>query len=286
MPELPEVETIRRDLEAGVTGLTITRVVVRNHAVLEGVSARRFRDGLRGAVFAAVARHGKYLILTLNGRGHLLVHLRMTGQMLWVPDDKEEAPHTHLVFRFARSDCKLLFRDVRRFGRVIWLRETTPDEYFSRKKMGPDALSIPFSIFCANISKRNTPLKAALLNQTIIAGLGNIYVDEILFREKLSPRVPASVLSLRDLRGLLRRIRRVLRQAVRCRGTSISDYTDGNGRRGRFQEKLLAYQRTGAPCPRCGTRIVRIVVCGRGTHICPRCQQEGQPGKVIGSSIR
>jgi formamidopyrimidine-DNA glycosylase len=272
MPELPEVETVVRGLRRFLPGRRVRRVHCRFPGAVS-TGARALQQALRGRVFEGVERHGKYLFLRLSGGRQVALHLRMTGQLLLVPRAEVLDAHCHLEFDLDDGQRKLVFRDVRKFGRLELLPGSTA-EYIRAKGLGPDALRIRPEILHRSLRRTDRCLKAALLDQGVLAGLGNIYTDEVLFRERLSPRRRSSSLSRRRVDALARRIREVLRAAIRRRGTSISDYVDARGRRGGFQFALQVYGREGQPCVRCGTAILRSKVAGRGTWTCPRCQRE------------
>lgn len=283
MPELPEVETVARELRRYLPGLRVGGVVCRYPAVVRtGVEA--FRRALRGRTFLDIGRHGKYLFLSLSGEREVALHLRMTGQMLLLPRRQPSDGHCHLEILLAGADRKLVYRDVRKFGRLELLSGSRAD-FIRDRRLGPDALNIRAERLYDGLRRTRRCLKAALLDQGLLAGLGNIYTDEVLFRERLSPLARSDSLSLRRVRSLALTIRAVLRAALRRRGTSISDYVDPRGRRGGYQFVLQVYGREGEACPRCGTAIVRSIVAGRGTWTCPRCQRSGarigQPGALV-----
>jgi formamidopyrimidine-DNA glycosylase len=205
-------------------------------------------------------------------RGEVLaLHLRMTGQFLLTPRAQPPDKHTHLELFLSDRRRKIVFRDVRKFGRLKLL-EGSATRFIEEKKLGVDALQISTEQLHALFQKTSRSIKAVLLDQRVLAGLGNIYTDEVLFREGISPLRKASSLSYEQVASLRRTVRTVLRAAIRGKGTTISDYVDARGRSGTFQNSLLVYSRFGLPCPRCGTKIVRTQVAGRGTYSCPKCQ--------------
>jgi formamidopyrimidine-DNA glycosylase len=272
MPELPEVETVARELRRFLPGRRIRRVLCHFPGVV-GTGARTFQAALSGRTFTSVIRHGKYLFLGLSQGREVALHLRMTGQLLLWPRGKLPDAHCHLEIFLVGSDRKLVFRDVRKFGRLELLPGGA-SEFIRTKRLGPDALAIRPGELYESLHRTGRCLKAALLDQRVLAGLGNIYTDEVLFRERLSPRRLGNSLSRHRVQSLSGAIREVLRSAIRRRGTSISDYVDPGGRRGGFQFVLRVYGRKGEPCSRCGTAIVRGKVAGRGTWTCPRCQPD------------
>ena len=285
MPELPEVETVARELRRFLPGMRVRSVVCRFPGVVS-TGARAFGEALRGRAFTAIGRHGKYLFLSLSGGREVALHLRMTGQLLLLPRRQPPDKHSHLEILLAGTDRKLVYRDVRKFGRLELLPGSQAD-FIRAHRLGPDALNISAERLYERLRRTRRGLKAALLDQSLLAGLGNIYTDEVLFRERLSPLSRSDSLNRRRAQSLAGTIRAVLRAALRRRGTSISDYVDPGGRRGGFQFALLVYGREGAACPRCGAAIVRTRVAGRGTWTCPHCQRVparrriGQPRALV-----
>ena len=270
MPELPEVEHLARGLESRILGATIEDVRCHSAVSLDP-DPRCFIDAVRGRTFEELHRHGKYLFFLLDRNVALALHLRMTGQLLLVPETQAVDKHTRVELLLAGRDTKLVFRDVRKFGRLRLL-DCTPQQFIQAKQLGDDALKISARQLQGLLGKTSRTIKAALLDQRIIAGLGNIYTDEILFREGISPLRKAASLDPDQVASLRRTIRAMLQAAIRRNGTTISDYVDDQGHSGSYQSSLLVYARTGLPCKRCGTPIVRMQVAGRGTHACPACQ--------------
>lgn len=262
MPELPEVETVVRSIAPHILGQTIQHAELSSQRVTRR-GLRRTATALRGAVIKNIRRRGKQIFFDLD-RGVLYIHLGMTGKLLW---DGLPGKYTRAVFRF--DGGMLLYDDVRQFGRV---------EHFVRMpefldRVGPDALQVDFGEFYTRLKDRKGSIKALLLNQAFICGIGNIYADEVLFAAHIHPRTSAHRISERRARELHGQILQILRAAIEHRGSSISDYVDGAGERGAFQQLHCVYARAGAPCPRCGSLIKRIVLGQRGTHYCPRCQR-------------
>ncbi len=288
MPELPEVENVVRGLQAGILGSRIVNVRCHFKTTVGG-DADCFEAALRYKTIERITRHGKYIFLrliggdqtdgTVSGRGldrrccsvELAVHLRMTGQLLLVERGSEADKHTHLEIFFEGGDSKIVYRDVRKFGRLLLL-EGGIEEFLEEKKLGEDALKITEAGLFQALSRTKRNIKATLLDQRTIAGMGNIYTDEVLFREGISPLRGASTLSPKEIASLLATIRKVLRAAIAGRGTTISDYLSVLGRSGSYQHELLVYNREGLPCSRCGTPVSKSKVAGRGTYFCPNCQ--------------
>ena len=262
MPELPEVETVVRSIAPHVVGRTILRAELRSKRVTRtGFSAAE--TGLGGAKIEGVRRLGKQIFFDLD-RGILYVHLGMTGKLLW---NAEPSKYARALLEL--DNGVLIFDDVRQFGRFEFF-EALP-EALSQK--GPDALNIDFETFHSRLKQRRGSIKALLLNQSFIAGVGNIYADELLFGARVHPRTPIARISTARARVIHRELLGVLRAAVELRGSSISDYVDAEGIAGEFQQLHRVYGRAGKPCPICGAPVKRTVVAQRGTHYCPRCQR-------------
>lgn len=282
MPELPEVETVVRDLARLVRGATITSAQVFRERNLATPDATTFADAVRDRRILGTRRRAKWIIVELAGGLLLLVHLRMTGQLLILPASAERDPYVRLSLALA-DGREIRFRDVRAFGRVALVAERTDGEAASNldpksppllADHGVEPLAEAFTVesFHALIASRGTRIKSLLLDQRWIVGIGNIYADEALWRAKIHPLTPASSLRPAQVSALHQAIVGVLSEAVAARGSSINDYTAPDGD-GAMQERLDVYQRTGEPCRRCGAAINRLVVGGRGTHVCRTCQR-------------
>jgi formamidopyrimidine-DNA glycosylase len=297
MPELPEVETVARDLQHSVAGATITGATVQwDRTIRHPQPAERFAAEIGGATIRRVDRRAKTVLIHLADGRVMTVALRMTGALIVVPGDAPPDPYARVVFTLA-DGRELRYRDVRKFGRIgLWpggglrtvgagrgtrSRRVAEDagtyrigEVFSGH--GPEPLRRSFSAerFAERLSRRSAKLKTLLLDQSFIAGVGNIYADEALWRARLHPLRTADTLTPADVRRLHRAVRQVLREGIANRGASFSDYVDARGEEGGNAERLAVYRRTGQPCYRCGRRIERIVVGQRSTHLCPRCQPE------------
>ncbi len=262
MPELPEVETVVRSLRPLITGAVIRSAVFRSKLVTRGdfsVVAR----ALAGMTIQSVKRTGKHIFLFLE-RGFIHVHLGMTGKLLW---NGLESPYTRAVLETDRG--RLVYDDIRQFGRVNYYK-AMPKHLAA---LGEDALLVSFEDFFAQMRRRRVYIKALLLNQNVISGVGNIYADEMLFQARIHPKTRADRLSRAKASKLFEAMRGVLGKAIAHRGSSISDYVDSNGAEGEFQRLHLVYGKTGEPCSVCGRAIRRIVVAQRGTHYCPVCQR-------------
>ena len=268
MPELPEVETIRRILAVKIIGKQVEGVELYLGKALRNASPEELARGLVGKVFTGVKRRGKFLILELGG-AKLVFHLRMTGQLIVVK--RGAPPPKHLALKLLLSgDEELWLVDQRKFATIDWL----PRGGHFPRGLGVEPLSNEFtgqklSEICQG---RGCAIKALLLGQQHIAGLGNIYADESLFRAGIRPDRPAGSLSDAEIRRLHRTIRAVLRESLTAGGTSVRNYVNAEGRQGAFQHELKAYGRGGEPCVRCGTPLERIKIGGRSSCFCPRCQ--------------
>ena len=294
MPELPEVETVARDLAPRVVGARIVgATVLWERTIRHPLPSERFVAEIRGATIARVGRRAKTVLLHLDDGRVMTVALRMTGALLVVPDGAPEDRHARVVFQLA-DGRELRYRDPRKFGRIgLWegggLRSRTRrprghhvaergapyrvGDVFARH--GPEPLTGSFTAarLAERLRGRRARLKTLLLDQSFIAGVGNIYADEALWRARLHPLRGADSLTSDEVRRLHRAVRGALREGLANRGTSISDYVSPDGEPGANAERLRVYQRTGEPCLRCGTRIERLVVGQRSTHFCPRCQR-------------
>lgn len=271
MPELPEVETIRRSLVPHVRGDVITAAPLLDpHAVAEP-SPEGIVALLPGQRIADVSRRAKYLVFALDSL-NLVVHLRMSGRLKLVRP-VEDIRYLRAQWNL-QSGLVLCFYDVRRFGRVWLVDDTRLAELFAPLGPEPFDAALTAESLSERLASRTAPLKSLLLDQRFIAGLGNIYVDEVLFACRLHPRRAANSLDAAETAGLLDTTRQILEAAIANGGTTFDAvYSDAEGRPGRFREHLAVYRRAGEPCLDCGNPIERIVVAQRGTHICPRCQR-------------
>ncbi len=294
MPELPEVETVARDLQRWVAGATIVDAAVAwERTIVHPQPPERFVVELRGARIDRVGRRAKTVLIHLADGRVLTVALRMTGALIVSPPGTAPDPYARVIFTLA-DGRELRYRDVRKFGRIgLWqggglrqraarrkgparLRERVGDVF---ARHGPEPLAAAFSSdrLRERLRGRRARLKTLLLDQSFVAGIGNIYADEALWRARLHPLRPADSLSDEEVRRLHRSIRSVLRQGVRNRGASFSDYVGADGEPGANAERLKVYRRTDEPCLRCGRPISRIVVGQRSTHFCAHCQPFGGP---------
>ena len=272
MPELPEVETIHRDLTPRLVGRTIVEVWVSPDApkLVQDETADAFCRRLAGRRIEELDRRGKYLLVRLEGGLTWIVHLRMTGGLIHSRGGCPEERFLRARFRLD-DGAELCYLDLRKLG-TMWLVD---DESKVVGKLGPEPLGEAFGPQELHrlLAKRSAPVKAVLLDQGAIAGIGNIYADEALFEAGIRPAKPAKALSRRAAERLHRAVRKVLMEALEDRGSSFRDYVDAEGEQGMHQLRVKVFRRTGEPCYVCGTEIRRIRVGGRGTHYCPKCQR-------------
>ncbi|WP_134686303.1 DNA-formamidopyrimidine glycosylase [Brevibacillus migulae] len=275
MPELPEVETVVRTLQTLVLGKTIDHVsVLLPRIIRRPDDVEEFKALLRGQTIHAITRRAKFIQFHLD-RDMLISHLRMEGRYGLYQQDEPVEKHTHVIFHFT-DGTELRYRDVRQFGTMDVLPLGKENEEGPLAKLGVEPLDESFTVpvLRSLLKKRSTKIKPLLLNQECIVGLGNIYVDESLFRAGIHPETPANKLTAKQVEKLHQSIVTVLSEAVEQGGSSIKSYVNGQGEMGMFQQFLYAYGRQGEPCRVCGEPIIRYVVGGRGTHICPKCQKK------------
>ena len=294
VPELPEVEVTRRELAPKLLGRTIARVHTTAQSYFFLTATARLRKQLSGRRADALQRIGKYLVLGLDDGSRVLLHLGMTGQLFFSgepsvrllsalrgvslsPEQQHVQArflpdaHTHLVLSFADDGPQLYFRDVRKFGKVEWLAKGAESRRLD--KLGVDALRACGSDLYAAAHKRRIPIKTLLLDQAVLAGVGNIYADEALYLAGVHPERKAQKVEQAQCDAIVAAVQRVMQRSIETGGSSISDYVRPDGERGRYQDERSVYSRTDEPCRRCGTLIERRVLGQRSTHFCPRCQK-------------
>ena len=276
MPELPEVETIVRELRREIKGARIAGLKVRKAGVFvpsRGLSKR----SLEGKRVLELRRRGKYIIIDLSGGVSLVVHLRMTGRLLVcsgrpptsdlrLPYDK----HSHCIFSLDKKRT-LIFNDFRRFGRILLMKTSELDAYFAQR-LGPEPFDLKPKGLLAMARGKKTVIKAFLLDQKKLAGVGNIYADEALYRAKIHPARKLDTISDVELKRIHAAVIRVLKEAIKGQGTTVADFRRSGGQTGLFQNKLRVYGHAGEKCPRCKSTIKKTRLAGRGTHYCPKCQ--------------
>jgi|SRR4051794_10598866 formamidopyrimidine-DNA glycosylase len=273
MPELPEVESVRRQLEPALVGRRFERVSIDDPRLVRPYEPAEVAAELEGEAVAAVERRGKYLVVRFESGRVLLIHLRMTGSLLRAPNGSlPDDPHRRAVVSLD-DDSDVAYRDVRRFGTWLLLEPGEAEPYLAAR-VGDEPLDALFTAarLGERLAGRRTTLKAALLDQRTLAGMGNIYVDEALWRARLNPLRPASELDRNELRRLHRGIRAALEHGLARQGSTLRDYRLPDGSGGSMQAEFRVYGRRDEPCDRCGTPIARTQVAGRTTWFCPTCQ--------------
>jgi formamidopyrimidine-DNA glycosylase len=287
MPELPEVESVRRQLEPALVGRRFERVRIDDTRLVRPYEPAEVAAELQGERVAEVGRRGKYLVVWFESGRVLLIHLRMTGSLLHGPGGSlEEDPHRRAVVRLD-DGSDVAYRDVRRFGTWLLLEPGEAEPYL-QARVGDEPLDALFTAarLGERLAGRRTSLKAALLDQRTLAGMGNIYVDEALWRARLNPLRPADGLDRNELRCLHRGIRAALEHGLARQGSTLRDYRLPDGSGGSMQDEFRVYGRRDEPCDRCGTPIARTQVAGRTTWFCPKCQPEEPPQAASSSSRR
>jgi formamidopyrimidine-DNA glycosylase len=282
VPELPEVETVRRGLTGHTLGMTIAAVeVLLDRSIALPVNPDDFVAGLTGTTLLAWRRRGKYLIAELGrgaeqDAGRWIVHLRMTGQFLWLKQPQAACPHTRVRIWGAGGE-ELRFVDTRSFGQMWWIPagKSAEDSVSGLKRLGPEPFSEEFDVpyLQRRMSGSRRPIKNALLDQALVAGIGNIYADESLFEAGIRPQKPSGRLRTSQLSELHHAVRSVLSQSIGAGGTTFRDFRDLRGTNGNYGGMAWVYRRGGEPCRRCGTTIRRDRLAGRSSHWCPTCQQ-------------
>ncbi len=268
MPELPEVETIKRELEPHVVGRELTAVNICDTKIVAHLSPKILKDRITGKRIESLKRRGKYLLFRLSSGDYLIIHLRMSGAILLNP--QQPLPHTRLILRLD-DGTELVFTDRRRLGIVSLTDSEKPVE----DKLGPEPLKPHFTAeeFANRLQRRKAPIKAVLLDQKVIAGIGNMYADEALFKAGIHPLRPANSLSLQETERLHTAIISTLRSAIKNKGASVETYLRPNGETGTAHFHFKVAHRGGRPCPTCGTPIQRLPIRNRGSYFCPCCQK-------------
>ena len=283
MPELPEVETVARGLQRYVVGRRIISITLGKTDFIDNPA--EIEHELPGRTIRSVERYGKFLLLRLTPKedagdraceSALLVHLGMTGMLRPHPAGQPHAKHTHVVASLD-DGRELRYTDPRRFGRMAYLEGEALREELRR--FGADPLEAGLEEFRARIRGKRARIKALLLDQKVLRGVGNIYADESLWKAKIHPKRLGARLRLEEVEGLYRALQGILQRAIVMRGSSIADFVDAEGQPGEYQRQHRAYGREGKPCFRCKTRIRRVIVAGRSSYFCPRCQRAPRDGK-------
>jgi formamidopyrimidine-DNA glycosylase len=273
VPELPEVETVVRDLRPHLTGRRLAAVRASRKALRRPWQAV-WNDAVRGRRVQTVRRRGKWIVVDLDQGHHLVFHLGMSGQLTVVEADTAEGTHTHLVFDLDRGKMQLRFRDPRRFGSAVYCDGGELSAFFDRTDLGPEPFDLKPTDWRRRLSATERCLKAVLLDQRVVAGVGNIYADEALYEARLHPARRADSLGAAEATRLRKAVAAVLTRAIEHRGSSVRNFVGGCGVQGEYQREHQVYGRTGDPCPRCGAPIERLRLAGRSSHYCPQCQRD------------
>ena len=293
MPELPEVETIKRVIEPQIQGLTIDKVNVKRPEVVAYPAADEFCGLLTGQTISRMTRRGKFLVIHLNSNDRIILHLRMTGCLLLTPADYPEEKHTHVIFRLSNvmerghsmehpCSLELRFSDTRRFGRLWLLKNGEADTYSGIEKLGKEPLDklLAAEYLKSLLGKRKKAVKECLLDQSVIAGIGNIYSDEILFTAGIYPARPANSLNMEEWERLAAAIPERISYFIEVNRITPEEYLETKGQDYRNTPFLQVYGREGKPCPKCGEMLCRIVVGGRGSVYCPVCQSKAFSAQI------
>jgi len=271
MPELPEVETVARDLRPLLVGRALVGVR-RSRKALRQSWSKAWEAQLVGRRVETVLRRGKWLLVGLEGGSFLMVHLGMTGRFTVVAPGVATERHTHLVFPLDNA-YELRFRDARRFGSVTYFPDQPAWQAFLANRLGPEPWDLAAADWRSALERTRRPVKAVLLDQTVVAGVGNIYADEACYAARIDPRRSGNTLRAAEADRLLQALRDVLARAIESGGSSIRDYVGGNGQQGGYQREFAVYSRPGEACPKCGRKIKCVRIAGRSTHYCSRCQK-------------
>ena len=277
MPELPEVETIKRVIEPQIQGRSIENIFIRQPAVIAHPAAEEFHSQLIGQIISRMERRGKFLVFLLDSGDRMILHLRMTGCLLLTSEAFPEEPHTHLTFQLT-GGRQLRYSDTRRFGRFWFLKKVEADTYSGIEKLGKEPFDPEFSseYLMERLGKRKKAIKECLLEQKVIAGIGNIYSDEILFAARIHPARPASSLTSEEWQRLAAAIPEQLSFFIAKNEISPEEYLSSKGKDYRNTPFLQVYGKEGSLCPLCGERLQRMVIGGRSSVFCPSCQKMGR----------
>ena len=276
MPEMPEVEIIRRYLDTQVAGKTIMNLDIRLPRMIKWPDVEGFRALVTGRTIKAMNRRGKYLLMELDNDSKVVFHLRMTGRLVYEPTGDTSDHHARVIFRL-QDGSVLVYGDTRTLGTIHGLKPQELRMLKGLAEMGPEPLSAEFTAeyLFQTASSRKVAIKSFLLNQKYIGGIGNIYADEALFLARIHPLRPANSLTQAECGRLWESVNKVIADGIADGGTTFRDYQNGEGGKGSHQEHLYVYGRKGEQCRNCGAVIERITVGGRGTHFCPNCQEVG-----------
>ena len=276
MPEMPEVEIIRRYLDTQVAGKTIMNLDIRLPRMIKWPDVEGFRALVTGRTIKSMNRRGKYLLMELDNDSKVVFHLRMTGRLVYEPTGETSDHHARVIFHL-QDGASLVYGDTRTLGTIHGLKPQELGMLKGLAEMGPEPLSAEFTVeyLYRTASQRKVAIKSFLLNQKYIGGIGNIYADEALFLAGIHPLRPANSLTQAECSSLWESVNKVIAAGIADGGTTFRDYQNGEGGKGSHQEHLYVYGRKGEQCRNCGAVIERITVGGRGTHFCPKCQEVG-----------
>lgn len=276
MPEMPEVEIIRRYLDTQVAGKTIMNLDIRLPRMIKWPDVEGFRALVTGRTIKSMNRRGKYLLMELDNDSKVVFHLRMTGRLVYEPTGETSDHHARVIFHL-QDGASLVYGDTRTLGTIHGLKPQELGMLKGLAEMGPEPLSAEFTAeyLCKTAKQRKVAIKSFLLNQKYIGGIGNIYADEALFLAGIHPLRPANSLTQAECGRLWESVNKVIADGIADGGTTFRDYQNGEGGKGSHQEHLYVYGRKGEQCRNCGAVIERITVGGRGTHFCPKCQEVG-----------
>jgi len=269
---MPEVETVRRGLISQVKGRKITNVEIRYQNLITG-DVGQFKEFVTGTTITDIGRRAKFLLIHLDNGYTIISHLRMEGRYKISADPSAIDKHSHAIFTLDNGQ-KMIYNDVRKFGRMQLWNTDDLENNKSIQKLGPEPLSAAFTFnnLKPRIMRHRKDIKTVLLDQSVMSGLGNIYVDEVLWKVKIHPETPANHLNDTDIQNIIEVSNEEMKKAIASGGSTVRSYVDATGHKGNMQNSLKVYGKEGTPCPRCGTDIEKIKVGGRGTHFCPKCQ--------------
>lgn len=273
MPEMPEVETVRRILKGKILGKKIQKTIIKDEIILKEINSVEFANAVAGRTIEDIDRYGKYLFFKL-GDITLVSHLRMEGKYFTYDSDYEMGKHDHIAFLFT-DGTMLVYNDTRKFGTMHLMNSDTLFEHRALSKLGKEPLSdeLSWQYLRSKAEGKSKTVKEFLLDQTVVCGLGNIYVDEVLFMSKIDPRSRVSFLKPRHYKALVENTNIVIEKAIAEGGTTVKSFMASNNHSGLFQHSLNVYGRSNLPCRVCKTKIEKIKIGGRGTHYCPKCQR-------------
>lgn len=274
MPELPEVENVVLGLKNLIKNYIITSVRIKEPRLIAFPELKQFKKQIKNRKISDITRRGKYILIHLEEDKIMVIHLRMTGKLLVKSSNEPLKKHTHVIFNLDHN-TDLRFNNVRKFGRIYLIDDDNYEAAGGLAELGPEPLASDFDFkdFEKLFKGRTVKIKSLLLNQKFIAGLGNIYTDEVLYRSGIHPGRKANTLNKEELKKLYENIRKILKLGIKYNGTTFSDYVNAFGEKGSFQEKLQVYQKEGQKCNKCGKIIVKDKVAGRSTYYCPNCQK-------------